>query len=76
MAREVTRRQRPQIGRQQDAVGRQAREHAGILAQQFRTGRLQRAGEDGAGSFGDDTRQRAAHPAARPRNDQAHVGHF
>ena len=39
------RRQRPQIGRQLNAVGGQAREHAGILAQQFRAGRLQRAGE-------------------------------
>ena len=39
------RRQRPQIGRQLDAVGGQAREHAGILAQQLRTGRFQRAGE-------------------------------
>ena len=44
-------RQRPQIGREFDAVGRQAREHAGILAQQFRARRFQRAGQHRARAF-------------------------
>jgi len=37
------RRQRPQIGREQDPIGGQARQDPGILAQQFRAGRFQRA---------------------------------
>ena len=68
-------RQRPQIGGELDAVFRQAREHAGILAQQFGTGRFQRAGKHGARRLRDDARQRAAHPAAGTSNDQTHVGH-
>ena len=68
-------RQRPQIGRELDAVFGQAREHAGILAEQRGTRRFQRAGQHGARRFRDDARQRAAHPAAGPRNDQTHVGH-
>jgi hypothetical protein len=39
------RRERPEIGREFDAVFGQAGEDAGILAQQFRTRRLQRAGK-------------------------------
>ena len=42
-------RQRPQIGRELDAVLRQAGEHAGILAQQFRARRFQRAGQTAPG---------------------------
>ena len=68
-------RQRPQVGRKFDAVFRQAGEHAGILAQQFRTRRFQRAGQHRARRFRNDAHQRAAHPAAGPRNDQSHIGH-
>ena len=49
--------------------------HAGILAEQLRARRLQRAGQQRAFGLGNRTRQRPAHPAAGSSNNQAHVGH-
>ena len=43
--------------------------------QQFRARRFQRAGQHRARRFRNDAHQRAAHPAAGPRNDQSHIGH-
>ena len=68
-------RQRPQIGGKLDAIFGEAGEHAGILAEQLGARRFQRAGQYRARRLRDDARQRTAHPAAGPRNDQAHVRH-
>ena len=70
------RRHRPEIGRQQHAIGRKARKHAGILAQKLRAGRFQRTGEHRAPGVGNDACQRPAHAAAGSGNDQAHIRHF
>ena len=68
-------RHRPEIGREFDAVGRQAREYAGILAEQLRARRLQGSRQHRAFGVGNRSCQRPAHPAACPSNNQTHIGH-
>ena len=58
-----------------DAVGGEARQHAGILAEQSARPRLDRARQRQAGSLGDRLDQRAPHAPAGAGHDQPHVGH-
>ena len=69
-------RQRPQIGRQFDTVAGQSGEQPRILAQQFGTRCLQRAGQNAPRGFGNGADQGPPHPATGSSNDQAHIGHF
>jgi len=62
------------IAGQLDAVGGQARQHAGVLAQQLGTGRLQRTGKHRP-RRSEMTRVSARPIRRRLRNDQAHLGH-